>query len=107
VFEQMVQSFPTLLVGGGEINREIQEDGRRAMRSVVAIDRAGRVVFLVSPGATFTLTGLAEWLAASDLDLDAALNLDGGTSSGLIARLPDDVWGIDSWLEVPAAIVVR
>lgn len=107
VFDQMVQSFPTLLVGNGEINREIQEDGGRAMRSVVGIDRAGRVVFLLSPGATFTLTELAGWLAASDLELSAALNLDGGTSSGLIVRLPGDIWGIDSWAEVPAAIVVR
>jgi uncharacterized protein YigE (DUF2233 family) len=65
------------------------------------------VVFLVSPRATFSLTDLAMWLAQSDLDLDAALNLDGGTSSGLMARTGIGLWGADSWIGVPAVIVVR
>ena len=107
VFDQMVQSYPTLLVGDGAINAEIRDDGRVAPRSVVGIDRGGRVVFVVSPQPTFSLTDLAAWLARSDLDLDAALNLDGGTSAGLMARTTDGVWGINSWVEVPAVIAVR
>lgn len=107
VFDEMVQSFPTLLVGDGVINDRIRDDGRLAPRSVVGVDRAGRVVFLVSPRSTFSLTGLAAWLAQSDLELDSALNLDGGTSSGLVARTANGAWGIDSWVEVPVAILVR
>ncbi len=107
VFDQMVQSFPTLLVGAGAINAQIRDDGRLAPRSAVGVDRAGRVVFLVSPRATFSLTDLAAWLAQSDLDLDAVLNLDGGTSTGLIVHTASGAWGINSWVEVPVAIVVR
>ena len=106
VFDQMLQSFPTLLVGDGAINDQIRDDGRVAPRSVVGIDQAGRAVFLVSPRPTFDLTDLAGWLAKSDLDLDSALNLDGGTSAGLVVRTADGVWGINSWVEVPAVIVV-
>ena len=107
VFDQMVQSYPTLLVGNGTINDRIRDDGRLAPRSVVGIDRAGRVVFLISPRSTFSLTDLAAWLAQSDLDLGAALNLDGGASSGLIARTASGVWGSDSRDEVPVVILAR
>jgi uncharacterized protein YigE (DUF2233 family) len=107
VFDQMVQSFPTLLTGGGAINTAIRDDGAVAPRTVVGVDRQGRVVFLVSPRPTFNLTELAAWLAQSDLDLDAALNLDGGTSSGLVVQTVEGVWGSDSWARVPAVIVVE
>jgi hypothetical protein len=107
VFDQMVQSYPTLLVGDGVINAEIRDDGRRSTRSVIGLDRAGRVVFLLSPRATFNLVELAEWLAQSDLDLDTALNLDGGASAGLVARTPDGAWGVNSWATVPAVILAR
>lgn len=106
-FEQMVQSFPMLLNAGGAINTLIRDNHQRAARTVVGIDRAGRMLFLVSPRSTFSLTDMAEWLAQSDLDLDAALNLDGGTSSGLIVRAADGVWGTDSWVSVPAVIEGR
>lgn len=106
-FDQMVQSFPMLLVGDGAINDQIRDDGDRSLRSVAGIDRAGRVVFLVSPRSTFSLTELAGWLAQSDLDLDVALNLDGGTSTGMIVRAGDVWWGLNSWGEVPAVIVAR
>ena len=106
-FDQMVQSFPMLLVGNGVINDQIRDDGDVAPRSVVGLDRSGRIEFLVSPLATFSLTGLAAWLAQSDLDLDAALNLDGGTSSGLVVRTDDGLWGTDNWVPVPAVIVAQ
>jgi len=105
-FEHMVQSFPMLL-NHRAANDRIRDDGDIAPRSVVGLDRAGRIVFLVSPRPIFSLTDLAMWLSQSDLELDAALNLDGGTSSGLMARTADGVWGIDSWIAVPAVIVVK
>ncbi|HLF27530.1 MAG TPA: phosphodiester glycosidase family protein [Anaerolineae bacterium] len=106
VFDQMVQSFPMLLIGNGALNDQIQDDGGIAPRTVVALDRQGRVVFLVSPRATFSLLELAVWLAQSDLDLDTALNLDGGTSSGLMVQTAEGRWGIDSWVRVPAVIAI-
>jgi uncharacterized protein YigE (DUF2233 family) len=78
-----LQSFPLLLRPGGEVGFP-EEDGRRARRTVVAQDRVGRILFLVANRGSFTLHGLSTYLAASDLELDVALNLDGGPSSGLI-----------------------
>jgi uncharacterized protein YigE (DUF2233 family) len=102
-----LQNFPMLVLPGGEANTQIDDNGRFAPRSVVAQDRAGRIVFVVSPLPMFTLTGLGQWLAASDLDIDTALNLDGGSSSGLLVRDERQTLGVDSWVQVPSVIVVE
>jgi uncharacterized protein YigE (DUF2233 family) len=104
VFDQMAQSFPMLLVEDGQINVDMSQDDAIAPRTVVGLDHEGRVVFLVSPLPTFSLPALAAWLADSDLGLESALNLDGGTSSGLIVQTPNGRWGLDSWVPVPAII---
>ena len=101
-----MQNFPMLVLPGGEANTQIDDNERLAPRSVVAQDRSGRLVFVVSPSLMFTLTGLGQWLALSDLDIDVALNLDGGTSSGLMLRDGDQTLGTDSWVNVPSVIVV-
>jgi hypothetical protein len=103
---EAVESFPMLLLPGGLLNPDVSEDTRAARRTVVAVDRSGRVLFVVTPGSTFTLYGLAVWLANSDLDLDTALNFDGGSSSGLAVWTPTGVWGFDSLNRVPAVITV-
>ena len=46
------------------------------------------------------------WLANSDLNLDTALNFDGGSSSGLAVWTPTGVWGLNSNNHVPAVITV-
>jgi uncharacterized protein YigE (DUF2233 family) len=101
-----LQNFPMLVLPGGAPNTGIDDNHQLAPRSAVGQDRQGRIVFVVSPGSVFTLTGLGQWLAASDLNLDTALNLDGGSSSGLILRDGPELRGVDSWIEVPDAIVV-
>ncbi len=101
-----LQNFPMLVLPGGQANTQIDDNEELAPRSVVAQDRSGRLIFLVSPSMLFTLTGLGEWLSASDLDIDTALNLDGGTSSGLMLREGNQAVGTDSWLNVPSVIVV-
>jgi len=42
------------------------------------------VLLIASPSSAFTLAGLAAWLAGSDLEIDVAVNLDGGSSTGLL-----------------------
>ena len=102
-----VQNFPMLVIPGGAPNMQIDDNQQFAPRTAVGQDRSGRIVFVVSPGSMFTLTGLGQWLAASDLDLDAALNLDGGSSSGLLLHAGDQTLGVDSWVGVPDVIVVE
>lgn len=107
VLTDAMQNFPMLVLPGGRANDQIDDNGARAPRTAVAQDRSGRIVFVVSPLPAFTLTEFGEWLAASDLDVDAALNLDGGTSSGLLVRDGDQVLGVNSWVSVPSVIVAE
>lgn len=102
-----VQNFPMLVLPGGQPNLGIDDNQQVAPRTAVGQDRSGRIVFVVSSGLTFTLTDFGKWLSSSDLDLDSALNLDGGTSSGLMVRSGDQNLGTDSWIAVPSVIVVE
>jgi hypothetical protein len=52
------------------------------------MDDQQRVIIIVSDLSTFTLHELSGWLAESDLNLDTALNLDGGRSTGIAVGLP-------------------
>ena len=103
---ESVESFPMLLLQGGLLNPDIPNDARAARRTVVAVDRSGNLVFIVTRSNSFTLHGLAVWLANSDLDLDTALNFDGGSSSGLAVWTPTGAWGFDSLGRVPAVVTV-
>lgn len=102
-----LQNFPMLVLPGGSPNLEIDDNGRASPRTAAGQDRLGRIIFVVSPAPTFTLTEFSRWLAASDLDLNVALNLDGGTSSGLVLRSGNRNLGADSWIGVPNVIVVE
>jgi uncharacterized protein YigE (DUF2233 family) len=101
---EAVQCFPVLVKPGGVMGFPADaDDGRPARRTVVAQDRSGRILMLVAPHGFFSLHALAVWLVESDLDVDIALNLDGGASSGL--WMPQ-VAQIDSLAAVPVVIAV-
>lgn len=101
---EAIQSFPVLVKPGGVMGFPADaDDGRPSRRTVVAQDRQGRILLLVAARGYLSLNELAVWLADSDLDIDVALNLDGGTSSGLwMADGPQ----IDSLTAVPAVVAV-
>lgn len=101
-----LQSFPLLVKPGGELGFPQQnEDNQAARRTVIARDRSGRFLFLVAPQGYFTLHGLSKYLVESDLDLDIALNLDGGPSTGL--RLADPAEEVPSFIALPVVITAR
>jgi uncharacterized protein YigE (DUF2233 family) len=101
---EAVQCFPVLVKPGGVMGFPADADaGQTTRRTVVAQDRDGRILFLVAPNGYFGLHALAAWLIESDLDIDIALNLDGGPSSGLWVASGSN---IDSLVPVPAVIAV-
>ncbi len=103
--QQAMQSTPMLIQPGGTLS-DIQADNDVARRSVIARDRAGRILLMVNGWPSFTLPDLAVALKESDLDLDAALNLDGGRSSGLyLRRAPNDLV-IEAFDRLPLMLVV-
>ena len=100
-----LQSFPMLIKPGGEPGFPAElEDNLQARRTVIAQDREGRILFLLTPRGHFTLHQLSLYLTGSDLNLDSALNLDGGPSSGIMLAQPREV--IPSQSLLPIVILV-
>jgi uncharacterized protein YigE (DUF2233 family) len=99
-----LQSFPLLVRPDGQ-SAFPDEDGRRSRRTVVGQDGNGRLLFLVTNWGHFTLHQLSQWLDQSDLDLHIALNLDGGTSSGLLLAEPAE--HIPAFILLPLVITVH
>jgi uncharacterized protein YigE (DUF2233 family) len=98
-----LQSFPLLVKPGGEMGFP-EEDGIRGRRTVVAMDGNGRLLFIMAASGSFTLHELSRYLVESDLELEVALNLDGGTSTGL--RLADPAEEISAFVPLPVVIAV-
>lgn len=98
-----LQAFPMLVKPGGQIGYA-EEDGQANRRTVVGQDSDGRILFILAPWGSFTLHQLSVWLAESDLNLDVALNLDGGTSTGLHLAEPEVV--IPAFTRLPIVIAV-
>lgn len=103
---QAVQSFPMLVQPGGR-PAQIDDSGERARRSAVAQDHAGHLLLIACPTSRFTLTDLATWLANSDLEIDRALNLDGGSSTGLYLSDGTHDLLIDSFGPLPTVILIE
>jgi hypothetical protein len=100
-----LQSFPMLVEPGGLLGFGPERDNHvSARRTVIAQDRQGRILFIVAPQGYFTLHGLSAYLTGSDLDLDMALNLDGGGSTGLLVANPREE--IPSRVLLPFVILV-
>lgn len=105
--DQAVQGLPMLLEAGG-VPVSFDLPDRSARRTAIAIDRSGAVLLISLPGSMVSLYQLRDWLAGSaELELDAALNLDGGPSTGLV--LGAGAWTVqyDSWSKVPSVLVVK
>jgi exopolysaccharide biosynthesis protein len=87
-----LQAFPILVEPGGELGFGQEKDtNARARRTVIAQDKSGRILFIVIPEAYFTLHELSLYLTESDLNLDIALNLDGGGSTGILVANPREI----------------
>ncbi len=87
-----LQSFPILVRPGGELGFPAErEDNARARRTVIGQDKDGRILFIVAPEGYFTLHQLSVYLTESDLNLDIAVNLDGGGSTGILVANPQEI----------------
>jgi uncharacterized protein YigE (DUF2233 family) len=103
--EQATQSSPVLMLGGKRT--QFSADASQTRRSVVAMDKQGHLLFIVSPDQIFSLDELADQLASSDLSIEVALNLDGGSSTGLYVNGGSSHVSIDSLAKLPLVIIVK
>ena len=100
-----LQSFPILVKPGGELGIPQQnEDYQKASRTVIGQDKDGQILFMIAPQGYFTLHQLSVYLTESDLELDMAVNLDGGPSSGILVSNPPEE--ISGQALLPVVIVV-
>ncbi len=103
--QQAMQSAPMLIQPGGVLS-ELDADDNRSRRTVIARDTSGRILLMACDFPVLTLQELGTLLKASDLELDAALNLDGGRSTGMYLRTEQTQFTIDSFDSVPLVLVV-
>lgn len=103
--QQATQCAPMLLLNGQRT--QFNADNKASPRSIVALDKQGRLLFITSPSTAFTLDEMADLLARSDLSLVTALNLDGGSSTGLYVNAGSQSVMIDAYVNLPLVIVVK
>jgi uncharacterized protein YigE (DUF2233 family) len=100
------QSFPLLVKPGGELGfSEENEDNLQARRSVIGQTKNGDLLFIITSKGYFTLHQLSVYLVESDFDLDIAINLDGGPSSGMLLSTPYEF--VPSYIPLPIVITVH
>ena len=100
-----LQGSPMLVTEGTTVPG-ISDNGERNRRSFIALDKQGRVLLGICQFAQWTLTDLANYLAETKaLEIQNALNLDGGASTGLWVNSEDDSTLTDSFEQVPLVIV--
>ncbi len=100
-----LQSFPILVEPGGQLGFGAERDSHaRARRTVIAQDQTGRILLMVAPQGYFTLHQLSLYLTESDLNLDIAINLDGGGSTGILVANPREL--ISPTRPIPFVILV-
>jgi uncharacterized protein YigE (DUF2233 family) len=80
----LLQSFPLLLSNGKPAVKEDSE--KLARRTVIAQDSEEHIYLIVIDQTPISLYGMMQVLIDSELPLDMALNLDGGTSTGIRVR---------------------
>lgn len=101
--DQAIQGFPLLVENGAQAYFD-QSSARRARRTVVAQDTSGRVLILVTPLLGLSLADLSAYLAATDLDIVTAMNLDGGGSTMLYLNAID--YQLPSFDALPTALAI-
>jgi uncharacterized protein YigE (DUF2233 family) len=103
-FQQAVQGRPMLIFPGGTPT-DFTTNGEPARRTVVALDDEGRLLLIAFNTSTVNLNELQTWLASLP-GLDAALNLDGGGSTGFALTTPTLSERFNSFTPVPSVIAV-
>lgn len=101
-FDYALQAFPMLVLNGESAYQNADFDAAR--RTVIGLDKDGRLLLIFSAWGRFTLAELSSYLAEADFGLVNALNLDGGTSTGFILTDPSE--SIPAFVAVPSVITI-
>ncbi len=105
MLEQAVQAFPMLVRNGAAAFEEIARD-EQTRRTAAAHDRQGRVLLIATTYPGIRLLDFAQFLAESDLGIENAVNLDGGSSSLMAFDPALSTFVIDPIYPVPSVIAI-
>jgi exopolysaccharide biosynthesis protein len=103
--QEAVQSSPMLMLGGKRTT--FNDNAVTDRRTVVAIDKQGKLLIIIVPGRSFSLDELADLLASSDLGITIALNLDGGASTGLYLNSGKKNIMIEPITTLPIVLIIK
>lgn len=103
--QQATESSPMLVINGKRT--QFNANASSSRRTVVALDTQGRLMFIISPGGTFSLDEMADLVANSDLNIQTALNLDGGASTGMFIKTSKQKLMVDSVSKLPIVILIN
>jgi len=98
-----IQSGPRLLING----RIPPLKPGSAERSAIGIDKNNHVLLLVTDNTSLTTTELAQLMRDAPLHCIEALNLDGGSSSQLYAKIGSFHLNVHGFSDVSDAIIVQ
>jgi exopolysaccharide biosynthesis protein len=86
VLEQATQAFP-MLISDEEAVFDNTRGDRISRRTIAAQDSEGQIVLMATSSLIgIRLVDLSDYLAATDLDLVNAFNLDGGGSTMMLVK---------------------
>ena len=97
-----MQSGPRLLIDG---QTPTLKPGN-AERSAIGIDGQGRIIIVVTDNASMSTTDLALMMSKSPINCIDALNLDGGSSSQLYAKIGNFQLNVHGFSDISDAIIV-
>lgn len=104
---QAVQTFP-MLVQNSKVMQNLPAEDRHTYRSFIGIDKTGKILLGITRSSSWMLSDLAAMLASNPiLNVDSALNLDGGASTGIWLRGVPEGDLSDSYDTVPSVITVK
>lgn len=95
-WNQGLMSYPLLLDAQGRIR--VKKTNRRAPRTAICTDRQGNILVVHCPGYYFSLYELAKFLQESPLNIEMALNLDGGSKAQLLVHTKNLTMVSPPWL---------
>lgn len=102
-FSQAIQAFP-MLVMNGEAAYNNSSATAISRRTIIAQDSDGQIILMVTSGFGISLYNLSQYLAVSDLNIERALNLDGGGSTMMYIAPSDST--VLSFDPVPAVLAI-
>jgi len=92
-YNNLLQSYPLLIKPNSEEGVKA-DSGQVAPRTVVAKDDGGNILFIFTKEYYFSLYTLQNYLRHSDLNINIALNLDGGPSTGYVFKGKEEKYSV-------------